>query len=199
MTSDFHMWHLFMSVYFESCERLFFLHIDVPHFFLSLSPIRVLECLPTGLPLSSSIWPHYGVLSPGNSRFFCGCHDEDSLMTSYLPPCASLHYGWKVLLKSLGTSPECPPQLPTQNTHTHSLLSLVTSSASKGWLELTIPQCRLKELVWIFIQALYCVVWERRVGGRSAVNKPINYRKSLRSRIVCPVTEKMHQFCSSNI
>lgn len=78
------------------------------------SPIRVLECLPTGRSLSSSIWPHYGVLSPGNSRFFCRCHGDDSLMTSWLPPCSSLHYGWKILLKSLGTSPKHPPK-------THSL------------------------------------------------------------------------------
>lgn len=85
---------------------------------LSLSPICVLECLPTGLPLSSSIWPHYGVLSPGNCRFFCCCHDEDSLMTSSLPPCASLHYGWKDLLKKSDTSPEYPPK-----THTHTLVT----------------------------------------------------------------------------
>ncbi len=36
-----------------------------------------------------------------------------------------------------GTSPEYPPKT---HTHTHSLLSLVTAFASKGWLELTIPQ-----------------------------------------------------------
>lgn len=99
---------------------------------VSLSPIRVLECLPTGLPLSSSIWPHYGVLSPGNCRFFCGCHGEVSLMTSSLPPCASLHYGWKVLLKSLAPPPSTHPKHTHSRTHTHSLLSLVTSLASKG-------------------------------------------------------------------
>ncbi len=54
-------------------------------------------------------------------------------------PCPSLHYGWS-LAPPPSTHPKHTHTHTHTYTHTHSLLSLVTAFASKGWLELTIPQ-----------------------------------------------------------